>query len=335
MATMAWFLALTLSLGVTTSTPLPTVPRRVASGDWEEVMLALRTDGAVIVTGYVLDNSTSSDFRAMAQQLPHDLFNGTAGRPSLFSNDAPVSAVHEELEEAKKRGKYLPGSGLLPHTDGYVYGDALPDFIALLCQEPSREGGGNTLIDGRRFFESLDPELVRWLEQTSVDLSEGDQGITAGRAAQGPVIQYHGERLKWRRQINVEKAQRTDSWKPLDHAQRGDQHETSAYLSLWKPLPNASEQEAQEIQQKLELVDLQLQKATGLAEREGLFYLRSGEALILDNWRLLHSRQPYQGQSARKMWRIWSWTSEGSGLPADGAQTSQPLNDAVFGRSEL
>ena len=36
MATMAWFLALTLS-GVTTSTPLPTVPRRVASGDWEEV----------------------------------------------------------------------------------------------------------------------------------------------------------------------------------------------------------------------------------------------------------------------------------------------------------
>jgi hypothetical protein len=33
------------------------------------------------------------------------------------------------------------------------------------------------------------------------------------------------------------------------------------------------------------------------------FYLRSGEALILDNWRLLHSRQPYQGQSARKMWR--------------------------------
>lgn len=41
---------------------------------------------------------------AMAQQLPHDLFDGTAGRPSLFSNDAPVSAVHEELEEAKKRG---------------------------------------------------------------------------------------------------------------------------------------------------------------------------------------------------------------------------------------
>jgi hypothetical protein len=41
---------------------------------------------------------------AKAQQLPHDLFDGTAGRPSLFSNDAPVSAVHEELEEAKKRG---------------------------------------------------------------------------------------------------------------------------------------------------------------------------------------------------------------------------------------
>lgn len=325
---MARFLALTLAAaGLLQTSASPTVPRRVASGDWDEVMLALRKDGAVIVTGYVLENSTSSDFRAKAQQLPRDLFDGTAGRPWLFSSDAPVSAVHEELEEAKKRGKYLPGSGLLPHTDGYVYGDALPDFVALLCQEASQEGGGNTLIDGRRFLQSLDPELVRWLEQTSVDLSEGDQGITVGRAAQGPVIQYHGERLKWRRQINVEKAQRTDNWKPLDYDdQGGGQHDSGArYLSLWKPLPNASEQEAQEIQQKLE------QKATGLAEREGLFYLRSGEALILDNWRLLHSRQPYQGRSTRKMWRIWSWTSEGSGLPADGAQTSQPLNDAVFG----
>lgn len=37
------------------------------------------------------------------------------------------------------------------------------------------------------------------------------------------VIQYHGERLKWRRQINVEKAQRTDRCLGLKGGcQRGD-----------------------------------------------------------------------------------------------------------------
>lgn len=43
------------------------------------------------------------------------------------------------------------------------------------------------------------------------------------------------------------------------------------------------------------------QKATELAEEQALFHLAAGEALIVDNWRLLHSRQPYQGR--RKMWR--------------------------------
>ncbi|CAK9037348.1 unnamed protein product [Durusdinium trenchii] len=142
------------------------------------------------------------------------------------------------------------------------------------------------------------------------------------------VIQWHNERLKWRRQINVEEAKLTKSWHPLDRPFEPSASTGRRYLSLWKPLPNASVVEAEEIREKLKLLDLQLQKATELAEEQALFHLAAGEALIVDNWRLLHSRQPYQGR--RKMWRLWSWTSAGSGAPADGARTSQPLESQVF-----
>ena len=37
----------------------------------------------------------------------------------MFSSDAPVSAVHEELEEAKKRGN-LSGRGALEGLEGLV-----------------------------------------------------------------------------------------------------------------------------------------------------------------------------------------------------------------------
>lgn len=51
--------------------------------------------------------------------------------------------------------------GLLPHTDGYVYGDAFPDFVLLLCEEPvdgrGANGGGNTLLDGRALIAQLAP----------------------------------------------------------------------------------------------------------------------------------------------------------------------------------
>ena len=49
-------------------------------------------------------------------QLPHELFDGQLGRPSLWSPDAPASAVHEELEEAKRRGSPGPRGGWRKHT---------------------------------------------------------------------------------------------------------------------------------------------------------------------------------------------------------------------------
>ncbi|CAJ1422526.1 unnamed protein product [Effrenium voratum] len=343
------------------------VPRRVAfgAGDWRHKALeALWTEGAVVVAD--VGDGGEEDFKEAALRLPRQLF---AERPKLLSADAPVSGVHEELLEAKRRGKYLPGSGLLPHTDGYVYGDFLPDFVTLhgyvlrgediplgrkttswtspsepsgrmLCEEPSVEGGANTLLDGVALARTLDQEALHWLETTPVDLSEADaSGIAAGRKAEGPVIQWPststGERrLKWRRQINVEEAKRTRNWHPLDASGSAAEGVAGRYVSLWKPLPNATEAEAKEIRRNLAELDGRLQSAFASAEREGTFSLARGEALVIDNWRVLHSRGPYKG--TRKMWRVWSWTSEGSGLPPGGAKTSQPLSEVFDApRAEL
>ena len=52
---------------------------------------------------------------------------------------------------------------LLPHTDGYVYGDHMPDVIFLHSEQPARRGGENFLIDGEailRELEAADPRAA-------------------------------------------------------------------------------------------------------------------------------------------------------------------------------
>ena len=37
------------------------------------------------------------------------------------------------------------------------------------------------------------------------------------------------------------------------------------------------------------------------------FKIDSGEAVIVDNYRLFHGREPYD-DVRRRMWRVWTWT---------------------------
>merc|ERR1740121_2720138 len=103
----------------------------------------------------------------------------------------------------------------------------MPDFVFLVCEQPSALGGANVLLDGKAFLHGLkagddeDRDLVEWLQNKPVDLSETSAaGITEGRFAEGPVVQWHDtaggrKRLKWRRQVNVKQAQQLTTWHPL------------------------------------------------------------------------------------------------------------------------
>jgi len=363
--------------GISCSTPSsksiagPLVPKRVDVSNtpaWHDALDVLFRDGAVVLQGVGNPSIGNRDsFRDIAAALPTRLLmagNESSGRQlQLLSPNAPVNAVHDELRELKKRGLYLPGSGLEPHTDGYVYGDDLPDFVFLVCERPSLLGGANVLLDGMALLHALDGgdseerELAAWLVSTPVDLSEpAETGVVGGRLAEGPIVQWHSMpsgdlRLKWRRQINVDQTQQLDTWAPL----RGVSSEEIAgkrcanlnnqsYLSLWRPLPSINPEHAVEVQSKLRAFDSVIQRASAVAFAEHSFKLSRGEALVVDNYRVLHGRAPYQpptpqqsdpgagdaSNDERRLWRVWSWTSAGTGLPPDGARTSHPFNHDIF-----
>lgn len=355
------------------------MPQRVdvrTPSDWRNALEVLLREGAVVLRGLAgaageQPEEEGGSLRQLAADLPARLLhaaNGASGGAAgaalrLLSPDAPVNGVHDELRETKKRGLYLPGSGLEPHTDGYVYGDDLPDYVFLVCEQPSLLGGANVLLDGVALLKALEEgsveerELAAWLREAPVDLSEpAEAGIVAGRAAQGPIVQWHATpggdlRLKWRRQINVGQTQQLSTWSPLTAASSEDaaavrcaQLSNISYLSLWRPLPSTDPGAAAETELKLRAFDAVIQRATATAFSAHSFMLSKGEALVVDNYRVLHGRAPYQpaeqAQSGlhgggeadleRRFWRVWSWTSAGTGLPPDGARTSNPVNDEVF-----
>lgn len=64
--------------------------------------------------------------------------------------------------------------------------------------------------------------------------------------------------------------------------------------------------------------------------------LAPGEALVFDNYRMLHGRTPFgDGAEHRQLWRQWVWTTDAKNVPLHngqvGAVTSTPwtkeLND--------
>ena len=61
------------------------------------------------------------------------------------------------------------------------------------------------------------------------------------------------------------------------------------------------------------------------------FTLNKGEALIVDNFRMLHARDGFHGnESRRKMWRIWSWTDGAFGLPPQIAASGENVPSTVL-----
>ena len=46
------------------------------------------------------------------------------------------------------------------------------------------------------------------------------------------------------------------------------------------------------------------------------FRLRPGEAVLVDNFRMLHGRDPYT-DLRRKLWRLWHWTDMAMDVPLD------------------
>lgn len=271
-----------------------------------------------------------SDWVETARSLPGRVFGD-----SLLPHEPQVAGVHIEHANLDARAPSasdhkFSGAPLLPHTDGYMYGDHYPDYIMMLMETQSDRGGENFIVDGEAILTSFqDHPLSSSLLTLQVDLSENlrSGGVVDGRASVGPLFRRLGKRLSWRRQL------RQDARKHLctqTHKQReaGETYDTPnfAYQSLWSPA--CDDADTGTCESMLKLVDAAIQREAAAAPR---FKLSSGEAVLIDNWRVLHGREgfPVAGSASgaeRRLWRVWIWTKASNGLP-DGAAMVGTVHD--------
>lgn len=182
------------------------------------------------------------------------------------------------------------------HTDGYAYGDRCPDHFLLSCEQASGEGGESLLLDGYALLDVLagDPETA-WLAEAlpRVVIDQTEPGM---HPSLSPIVQTapSGRRM----------LRRTADQHPAPES--SDPERDAEMIRLWK-----------------EAIDV-ASDAVAPAERPKL---EPGEAIVVDNYRMFHGREPYQ-DLGRLMWRVWIWTDEAAGVP-DGMLHS----DSRFART--
>jgi gamma-butyrobetaine dioxygenase len=173
----------------------------------------------------------------------------------------------------------LAADELMPlHSDGFAYGDHHPDGLFLLCAHQGTAGGDSLLADGYAVLDALadeDPELHAFVHDTVIDLSEPGMQPTRSPI----VLRLPGGRRAVRR---------TPFMAPSPEAV--DPDHDAALIERWRALGRE------------------------LSESVPRARIEAGEALCIDNYRVLHGRGPFEGE--RFLWRIWAWTPRSNGTPS-------------------
>ena len=252
------------------------VPNRVS--DPAAAFAELRARGSVILTDA---GSSRDDARAIAA-------NVLATLNPVIPDPAPIK---EGGGNADRSYDNMPGAEPVfrvpfqtGHTDGFSYGDRLPDFIFLLCLRPAASGGESLSIDTYRILDALaassdsdDVALHTFLTTETIEQTEPDM-----RASLSPVVVMTPS---GRRQVRWTPVQRPNP--ALGDADRARQQ---TLLDRWKMLAHQASLHAPK------------------------FTLQAGEAICIDNYRMLHGRTGFDDLE-RALWRIWAWSPEAVGVP--------------------
>ena len=290
-------------------------PKRFACNDTlpkQDAQKTLQQDGSIILTGLERTSSSSlslSSWSELASWVPRHVWTASELRLSNHRADA----VHIEHEALKLQGEALP-----PHSDGYIWGDCYPDLVILVCETPADDhGGANYLIDGHAVLNRLSESCRNLLEHELVDHTErGENGFATGAESVVPVIRYLDAKgwrshwkegptkhLCWRRMVSK------NGTEMRSNARNGEE----PYISIWATAPGTADGKTSDILAALWELDRSIAAEENRAPR---FVLKEGEALIVDNFRMLHARDAFHGsENKRRMWRVWSWTNASFGLP--------------------
>ena len=220
--------------------------------------------------------------------------NGAGVAPGPGAEPEDMAALVREVlgDEVRSIGDHVPvraaGGGDRPdldaeghtlttplHSDGFSLADGAPDVVVLGCVRPAADGGGASfLLDLDALVEQLatgdpdDRELAAFLVDTDVDQTEPGRPRVIGP--------FGGRRdpgrTAWTRSLSLQPA-------PGDP----DPERTRRLLDAWEDL------------------------LAGITHRLPRFHLGAGDALVVDNTRLIHGRDPYLDRD-RLLWRLWVWT---------------------------
>ena len=166
------------------------------------------------------------------------------------------------------------------HTDGFAYGDLYPDFMLLSCVQESEIGGESILVDGYKVLEALETDAELAWAASAVREREIDQTETGMQTSLSPICMDNGSgRTMVRRTLEQRPAQFSS-----------DPENDQKMIDVWHQ---------------------SIDRASGLAPK---FKLLPGQVVIVDNYRLMHGRSPYE-DLRRMLWRVWVWTDECLNVP--------------------
>ncbi len=251
------------------------VPRRFDTV--ADALPAIRVDGAAIVE-YGRTGSAAA-VEATREVLGEHL-RGLRPPVGIITNPVTGEGPHPD---AQRRNVLSDRSVELElHIDGFMqFGTEYPDFIFLLCAQQAPQGGENFAVDGVRLVDRLaeDPEnraLVDFLWQVDIN-----QSTPSGVPHEAPVANWTGG---GRRTARRHWHQRLLEDRPAEAVH-------AALLEQWAAC---------------------CREAARAAPR---FRLAPGDLLCIDNYRVFHGREPYEGQD-RVLHRIWAWSDMAFGVPA-------------------
>jgi Taurine catabolism dioxygenase TauD, TfdA family len=188
--------------------------------------------------------------------------------------DRPRSEVDPALADADRTAT------LDAHTDGFAYGDAYPDYFLLLCARASAGGGASFLVDGHTLVAEMlaggaGPVVAAGIETIRVDHSEPGM-----RPCVAPLV-ARAASARMTLRCHPFQRPRPDSPTPAADA---------ALIAAWHRAIAAASQRAER------------------------FTLAPGEAVLIDNYRMFHGRDPY-ADPGRLMWRQWVWSTAAMRVP--------------------
>jgi len=209
--------------------------------------------------------------------------------------EAALVAGQPADERGRKRRFTATDERMVPHNDGFGFGDFGPDYLFLWCGRPDASGeGASFLVDGLRLLELMaeDPryaDVARFAWATDIDQSEPNFPL----AAHAPIARRLPGSLRVQVRHHPFQAPVPGQAPDIETAQ-------AALIKRWSLAVTAA--------------------------RDGgpMFHARAGDLICVDNYRLTHGRDGYR-DPGRVMLSIWGWSSAAVAVPEGPLDIVRPV----------